>query len=105
MFIAHSRLLDLPLSSAQARLASLVGDGGVWRSAETAYASGIAPVIRVGPFGDIPGATKLVRIQFTDPRYRDGGMTLGMRWEATGTAGALFPVLDADLSLASEGEH
>jgi hypothetical protein len=105
MFIAHSRLLDLPVSTAQARLSEVIGDGGVWRSAQTAYASGIERVIRVGPFGDVPVMAKLVRVQLLDPRHRDDGATLAMRWEAIGTAGTLFPVLDADLSLTSEGEH
>ncbi len=105
MFISHSQLIDLPVGAAQARLASLINDGGVWRSAETAYANGIEHVIRVGPFGDVPVAAKLVRVQFLEPRHRDDGVTVPMRWEARGAAGALFPVLDADLSLASEGEH
>ncbi len=48
----------------------------------------------------MPGASKLVRVQFLDPIRRDSATTLGMRWEATGAAGALFPVLDADISLA-----
>jgi hypothetical protein len=32
-------------------------------------------------------------------------MTVGMRWEATGLTGGLFPVLDADISLAPDGEQ
>lgn len=105
MFIAHSRLLDLQVSSAQARLAGLVGDGGVWRCAQDAYASGIERMIRVGPFGCVPGMAKLVRVQFLDPRHHDDGVTMAMRWEAVGAAGALFPVLDADLSLTRAGDH
>ena len=29
---------------------------------------------------------------------------LALRWEATGAGGRLFPVLDADLTLAPDGE-
>jgi hypothetical protein len=104
MFIADSRVLGLPVHAAQPRLENLVRSGSVSSSAAAAYASGIARVIRVGPFGDVPGAAKLVRVQFTDARYHEAGMTLGMRWEALGAAGGLFPVLDADISLTSEGE-
>lgn len=105
MFVAHSRLLALPACSAQARLVGLAGDGGVWRSAQAAYASGIEAMIRVGPFGAARGVAKLVRVRFLEPRYQDDGVTMAMRWEAMGAAGALFPVLDADLSLTSAGEH
>ena len=105
MFIAHSRVLDLPIQVARPRLESLVGGGGVSRCAQTAYATGIAGVIRVGPLGDVPGAAKLVRIQFLEPVQRDDGVTLAMRWEAVGPAGGLFPVLDADISLTREGEQ
>jgi hypothetical protein len=31
-------------------------------------------------------------------------MTVGLRWEATGTAGGLFPMLDADISISPAGE-
>jgi hypothetical protein len=34
---------------------------------------------------------------------RDGTTTVWLRWEATGPVGGLFPVLDADLQLRSEG--
>lgn len=105
MFIAHHQMLDIPVQAAQARLANLVGGGGVASSSAAAYAAGIERAMRVGPFGDVPGATKLVRVKFLDPRQHDNGMTLGMRWEAMGAAGALFPVLDADLVLTGQGEH
>jgi hypothetical protein len=32
-------------------------------------------------------------------------MTVALRWEATGAAGGLFPVLDAHISLAPAAEH
>jgi hypothetical protein len=30
-------------------------------------------------------------------------MTVGLRWEATGPAGSLFPVLDPDIAISPEG--
>ena len=39
----------------------------------------------------VPGASRLVRVQVVDPVYRDGAMTLGVRWEAVGVTGGLFP--------------
>jgi hypothetical protein len=53
----------------------------------------------------VPGVSRLVRVRFTEPVYRDGAMTIGLRWEATGVTGGLFPVLDADIRLsADDGE-
>jgi hypothetical protein len=66
---------------------------------------GLAAVIRVGPFGDVPGASKLVRVRFLDPVYRGDAMRLALRWEATGVTSGLFPVLDADISLTPAGEQ
>jgi hypothetical protein len=37
--------------------------------------------------------------------YREDLMTVALRWEATGIAGGLFPVLDANISLSPAGEH
>lgn len=99
MFVAHDLVLDVPTWAARARLSNLVCCGALAGSAAAAYEDGLDGQIRVGPFGDLPGASKLVRVQFLDPVRRDDTTTLGMRWEATGAAGGLFPVLDADISL------
>lgn len=50
-----------------------------------------------------PGASKQVQVRLIGPVQRDGITTVWLRWEATGRAGALFPVLDADLLLRPEG--
>jgi hypothetical protein len=42
-------------------------------------------------------------VRLIGPVRRDGTTTVWLRWEATGPAGGLFPVLDADLQLRSEG--
>ncbi len=60
-------------------------------------------MLRVGPFGGMSGLSKLVRVQFLEPVERGGTLTIPLRWEATGAAGDLFPVLDADLILARNG--
>lgn len=101
MFVAHELVLDVPTWIARTRLTNLVCCGDLAGSAAAAYQDGLDGQIRVGPFGDVPGASKLVRVQFLDPMQRHDATTLGMRWEATGAAGGLFPVLDADISLAA----
>jgi hypothetical protein len=59
----------------------------------------------VGPLGDLPGASRLVRVQFLDPVYREDAITVGVRWETVGVTGGLFPVLDADIKLSAEGSQ
>jgi hypothetical protein len=61
-------------------------------------------LIRVGPFGAVPGLSKLVSARFLDPVRGSGSMTVPLRWEATGMGGDLFPVFDGDLVLTAEDE-
>jgi hypothetical protein len=103
MFVAHELVLDVGLRAAQARLANLARGPGLSGSSQAAYDGGLAGLSRVGPLGDIPGASKLVRVRLLDPVYRGESMRLGLRWEAAGVTGALFPALDADISLTPAG--
>ena len=65
--------------------------------------SGHGPAQSAGRTGLV--AAKLVRVSFLDPVYHGDVMTVGMRWEATGAAGALFPVLDANITISPAGDH
>lgn len=105
VFVSAKRVLDVSVGVAQLRLASLAQGGWLNGASEAAYQDGIDHLARVGPFGDLPGASRLVRVQFVDPVYRDGAMTLGVRWEATGVTGGLFPVLDANIRLSVQGDQ
>ena len=68
-------------------------------ASEAAYKGGLVAGLRVGPFGGVRGLSKLVQVRFTEPVRRDGALRMPVRWEATGAAGELFPVLDGDLTL------
>ena len=46
-----------------------------------------------------------MQAHFLDPAERDGSVTVGMRWEATGVTGWLFPALDANITLTAEGDQ
>lgn len=104
MFITQHQLLQVSLEVAQTRLVSLTSKDGLSHASRHAYDSGLEHTVRVGPLGDVPGVSKLVKISFVEPVYRDDEMTLGLRWEATGIAGGLFPVLDGDLTLTRAGD-
>lgn len=103
VLVSDEHALDVSIGVAELRLANLVRGGWLAGASHVAYRGGIDQLVRVGPFGDMPGASRLVRVQFVDPVYRDGAMTVGVRWEAAGAAGGLFPVLDANIRLSGDG--
>lgn len=105
MFVADELVLDVSFPAAQARLVNLARRGRLNGASRAAYADELSAVIRVGPFGDAAAASKLVRVRFLDPACRGDVMTLPLRWEATGVTGALFPVLDADITLSPAGQQ
>jgi hypothetical protein len=98
-------VLDVGFPAAQARLVNLARRGGLSSASKAAHADELSAVVRVGPFGDAAGASKLVRVRYLDPVCRGDVMTLALRWEATGVTGALFPVLDADITLTPAGHQ
>ena len=104
MFIAQELALNAGFATAQARLARIVDAGGLAGPSQAAYQGGLTTLIRVGPLGDRPGVAKLVQVRFLAPVHRGTTLTVPLRWEATGAAGGLFPVLDADLILAADGD-
>lgn len=100
MFVSHQLTLAVTFQAAQARLQNLTHGGWLTTASGDAYADGLAGLIRVGPVGDLLGASKLVKVSLIEPVPRDNVMVLPLRWEATGLTGKLFPVLDADLTVA-----
>jgi hypothetical protein len=105
MFVSEHQLLKVGLGAAQSRLVNLASRDGLSVASQQAYEGGLEHLVRVGPLGDVPGISKQVKVRFIEPAYRDDGMTLGVRWEATGVAGGLFPVFDGDVTLTSVDEH
>lgn len=104
VFIFQERMLPVSFADASARLARLPRGGWFREASQTAYQGGVAYLIRVGPAGAVPGMSRLVRVRFTEPARRDGMMTVGLRWEATGVSGGLFPALDADIRLNEDDQ-
>jgi len=105
MFVGHEITLGVSYADARAGLLRLTHGGWLSDASDDAYAEGLAGLVRVGPFGDVPGAAKLVRVLLLEPVERDDSLTLSLRWEATGVMGRLFPVLDANISLIPVGEN
>jgi hypothetical protein len=102
MFVTDETVVAAEPRLLWARLTSLAETGELGRASAAAYRHGRAH-LRVGPLGDRPGLSKLVTVRFLAPIEHAGTPTLPLRWEATGPAGELFPVLDANLIAVPEG--
>jgi hypothetical protein len=99
MFAAHQLELPIGFAAARDKLASLAEDGGLRGASQRSYDGAVGHLLRVGP------VSKLVRISFLAPVYSDDAMSLGLRWEATGVTGGLFPVLDANITATRVSEQ
>ena len=104
MFAAEEVVVDVGFDEAEARLTHLINQGALHAPSEAAYEEGLAAVLRVGPFGGTRGLSKLVQVRWLAPIRRGATVRVALRWEATGATGELFPVLDADLTLARHGD-
>lgn len=103
MFAAHEVMVAARFEVTAARLTDFLVRGALPDASESAYTRGLVAGLRTAPFGVIQGLSKLARVQSAEPVHRDGVITMPLRWEVTGVAGELFPVLDADLTLAGDG--
>jgi hypothetical protein len=100
MFASHEITLDASYDVVSGRMAHLINWGALHGVSEAVYEGGLEAIVRVGPFGGTRGLSKLVRVRALGPVHRHGTTRISLRWEATGLAGELFPVLDAELTLA-----
>lgn len=103
MFVSDERPLSAGFDDAALRLARLGSSGWIHGRSEAVYEGGLEYLLRVGPLGAVPGASKLVRVRLAEPVCRGGDISVGVRWEAAGPGGRLFPALDADIRLSHDG--
>ena len=102
MFTDHAVGLDLDYPVARARFLRLAHGDLLDGLSRDAYTDGQVGELRVGPFGSVPGMSKLVRVSLLDPVPTEDMVLVPIRWEATGRLGRLFPVLDANLVLTPD---
>jgi hypothetical protein len=96
VFVGDEVRLDVGFAVARERLTRLGENDALFAPSVDVYGPGLA---RVGP-GVV---SKLVRVQVRELSWTEKSGGLALRWEATGTGGGLFPVLDADLTLVDFG--
>ncbi len=104
MFVSDRTRLPLSYASAQARLANAIAAGNLLTAARQAYDEHGTALVRVGPLAPVPGGSRLVRVHFRNLMTRGDTTVLALRWEAEGPGGGLFPALDADITLAPDGD-
>jgi len=101
MFVGDEVVLGVSFAAARDKFARLAQGGALTGTSEDAYSQGSAGLTRVG----LTGLSKLVRVQVRELAATEGSARMAIRWEATGPGGALFPVLDADITLEPAGEQ
>jgi hypothetical protein len=105
VFIRATLQLPVPVANAIERLYAALARHRLDEVSNDAYAAGLIVLTRVGPFGEVAGLSKKVRLELLTPCQVDQGVRLQLRWVATGTTGQLFPALDADLDLYAVDEQ
>lgn len=100
MFVWQEVPLTVGFPAARKKFTLLMHGGWLDSVSQDAYSEGLSGLVRVGPFGRVPGLSKQVRLQLLEPVPHDDEVILPIRWEATGAMTRLFPVLDANLALA-----
>jgi hypothetical protein len=103
VFVGDHIGLDVCLDSAKCQLRRLAGDSVLLGASEYAYGTGITGLVEAA--GLAAGMSRLVGVRPGDLVETDGRARLWLRWEAIGSDGALFPALDADLTLSPAGEN
>jgi hypothetical protein len=104
VFVTDQIKLEAGLPAALSRLERLAGGGLVRRASDDAYREGLMELLRAGPVGYLTGSWRLAGVRLGPTAVGEGRARLALRWEITGAAGDLFPVLDADIVLTAAGD-
>ena len=101
VFVGDHILLEVGFAAARDQLGHLAGDGVLLGAAEYAYGTGITGLM--GAAGVMGELSRLAGVWPGELTETAGCARLALRWEAIGANGALFPALDADLTLTAAG--
>jgi hypothetical protein len=102
VFVGDRILVDASFDAARCQLERLAGDGVLLGAAEYAYSTGITGLTEAA--GVAGQSSRLAGVGAGELTETAGCARLALRWEAVGSNGALFPALDADLTLTPAGE-
>jgi hypothetical protein len=99
---AHSSL-SLPFNAARAALDAALADGGLIEESRRAAEEGASFLMRVGPGGS-RGLAKQVLVEVLPFDWVGRKGVVPLRWRPTGTAGRLFPSLEANLTISEASD-
>jgi hypothetical protein len=102
-FVGDQVLLDISFDTAQCQLRRLVSDGALLGVSERAYGAAMTGLAEEA--GPAAALSRLAEVEPGDVVEMRDCARLPLRWQAIGPGGALFPALDADLTLTPVGDH
>ena len=102
-FVGDQVLVDVSFDAARCQLRRLASDGVLLGASEYAYGAGITGLVEAA--GPAAALSRLAGVEPGDLAETAGRARLWLRWQAIGPGGAVFPALDADLTLSPAGEQ
>jgi hypothetical protein len=105
VFVGAEAVLHVSFDAARAGLARAVGGEWLATASADAYGEWSRALARVGPRSEGWSVSRLVEVRFRELVTRGNTAVLVVRWEAVGSSGGLFPVLDADITLVPHGSE
>lgn len=102
VFVSDHILLDVGFAEARRKLGCLACDGVLLSAAEYAYGVGITGLVEM--VGPAAGMSRLAGVRAEDIAETLDGARLWLRWEAIGPDGAVYPALDAVVTLTPAAE-
>jgi hypothetical protein len=102
VFISDEIPLGVSFEAARLQLRRLASDGILLRTSEYAYAAGINGLAEKAGLAATPA--RLAGVRPADLIETSRYARLPLRWQAISPEGALFPALDADLTLSPAGQ-
>jgi len=102
-FVGDQVLLDVSFGAAWCQLRRLAADGVLLGASEYAYGAAITGLAQEA--GPAAALSRLAGVEPGDVVETRDRARLWLRWLAIGPDGALFPALDADLTLTPAGDQ
>jgi hypothetical protein len=105
VFVGDDVLLQVSFDAACTRLIALIRAGALSTVSREAYTDSVTDPAGAGRLAPEAGHDRLAKVKLGDPVTNGDSLVVALRWEAAGSDGGLFPVLDADIKLTPAGEH
>jgi len=102
MVVTQRLVIDAGIAATRARLHRLVRGNRPADGSRGGHDGASMHRIRLGPFGDAPGASEPITVRCVGPVRRGAVTTVWLRVQQAAPDTGMFPVLDGDLTLTAE---